>query len=216
MSALLWAGVAGPLLFVVLFLRLGATRPNYSPIYTFVSQLSLNGGGWMQIATFIGSGLLVLLFGWALSGVVAHWPAAPLGSLAVCAVGVGLIGLGVCVDDPWLSYPPGAPPGIDGPVSWRGRGHVISGLVVMLGVLTAVLTFAWGFAVKGDVPLYAYCIVTAILFPVTYVAAVASALASSTPGARFAGIAGLIQRVSLIIGLLWILVLAFRFALFPA
>ena len=61
---LLGCGVVGPVLFVLVFLLEGATRPDYSAWRNYVSQLSLSDQGWMQIANFIVCGLLI--FGFAL------------------------------------------------------------------------------------------------------------------------------------------------------
>ncbi len=44
---LLACGAIGPLLFIVVFLIEGATRPNYSAWHHFVSSLSLGEQGWM-------------------------------------------------------------------------------------------------------------------------------------------------------------------------
>ena len=59
---LLACGALGPLLFIVVFLIEGATRPNYSAWHHFVSSLSLGEGGWMQITNFLLCGVLVLCF----------------------------------------------------------------------------------------------------------------------------------------------------------
>ncbi len=49
-EVLLKAGVIGPLLFVLVFLIEGATRPAYNPLRSMVSELSLSEYGWQQIA----------------------------------------------------------------------------------------------------------------------------------------------------------------------
>ena len=50
---LLAGGVIGPVLFVLVFLVEGATRPGYSAWRNFVSQLSLSDQGWEQVANFL-------------------------------------------------------------------------------------------------------------------------------------------------------------------
>ena len=59
---LLACGAIGPLLFIVIFLIEGATRPGYSVWQDAVSALELGEGGWMQSATFNVCGLLMLGF----------------------------------------------------------------------------------------------------------------------------------------------------------
>jgi hypothetical membrane protein len=61
---LLAGGAIGPLLFIVVFLIEGATRPHYSAWQDAVSALELGEGGWMQRANFIVCGALV--FGFAI------------------------------------------------------------------------------------------------------------------------------------------------------
>src|SRR5439155_20036796 len=55
-----WLLLAGPVIFVGGFLVLGKIRPSYNPLYTFVSQLALNGGGLWQTANFLLSVLLIV------------------------------------------------------------------------------------------------------------------------------------------------------------
>src|SRR5437764_9658183 len=59
---LIAGGAIGPLLFIMVFLIEGATRPGYSAWHNFVSQLSLSDQGWMQIVNFLVCGLLMLCF----------------------------------------------------------------------------------------------------------------------------------------------------------
>ncbi len=59
---LLLCGVIGPLLFILVFLIEGATRPGYSAWRTQVSYLALSTQGWEQIANFIICGALVIAF----------------------------------------------------------------------------------------------------------------------------------------------------------
>ena len=61
MKKLLYAGIVGPLLFIVIFLLEGLTRPGYSAWRHYVSQLATGDGGWMQVANFlVTSGTLTL------------------------------------------------------------------------------------------------------------------------------------------------------------
>lgn len=62
MKKLLYAGVIGPLLFIVVFLFEGATRPGYNAWRMFVSQLATGPGGWVQVANFLVFGSLMLVF----------------------------------------------------------------------------------------------------------------------------------------------------------
>src|ERR1700680_3139124 len=59
---LIAGGAIGSLLFIIVFLIEGATRPGYSAWHNYVSSLSLSNQGWMQIANFLICGLLTLGF----------------------------------------------------------------------------------------------------------------------------------------------------------
>ena len=59
---LLAGGIVGPLLFIVVFLVEGATRPGYSAWRNFVSELALSNEGWQQIANFLVCGACCIAF----------------------------------------------------------------------------------------------------------------------------------------------------------
>jgi hypothetical membrane protein len=59
---LLACGAIGPLLFIIVFLIEGVTRPGYSAWRDFVSDLSLSNQRWMQVANFLVCGLLAFGF----------------------------------------------------------------------------------------------------------------------------------------------------------
>ena len=63
----LYAGMAGPLIFLSVFLIDGWLRPDYDPLSTFVSALSLGPRGWIQISNFIVFGILFFIFSRAIA-----------------------------------------------------------------------------------------------------------------------------------------------------
>jgi hypothetical protein len=204
---LLWCGVLGPPIFVGGFIILGQARPGYNAWYTFASQLALDGGGpvWQTVNCL--AGLLIVAFGVGLRKTVR----AGVGSRGWVAVGLGGLGIlffGLSHDDAWLLYPPpNTDPWIDLPVTLGGWGHQAGALAAFLGLESAHLVFARRFAVKGDGTLYWYSVLTAIAFPVLYVAALASGLASGRPG-PLGGYAGVLQKTSIAVSLVWVAWLA--------
>src|SRR5260370_6809603 len=62
MKKLLYAGVIGPLLFIVVFIVEGLTRPGYSAWRHYVSQLATGDGGWVQVVNFLVCGSLMVAF----------------------------------------------------------------------------------------------------------------------------------------------------------
>jgi len=110
LGLLLVSGVAGPVLFVVSVLVQGATRPGYNAWHHPVSDLALGPQGWLQTATFILTGVLVLAFAaglrWALHpGAGATW--API---LIGVTGLGLVAAAFFPTDPGATRPMPPPP----------------------------------------------------------------------------------------------------------
>ena len=61
-SRLLLCGVLGPVIFVASFLVQGAVRSGYDALRHPVSSLSLGSAGWVQMATFWVTGLLIAAY----------------------------------------------------------------------------------------------------------------------------------------------------------
>ena len=213
-TLLLAFGVLGPALFVVGFLFLGWKRRGYMPRYTFASQLALDGGGWQWQVVNVVAGLFIVLAGLGLreaaTGELASW-----GGSAVLLGGIGFVIFGVSRDDPWLLYPPVAPPGISTPVTAHGWGHQLGALIAFIGLESAQVLFAYGFANDGDVWPAVYSAATAIVFPALYVAALVSAVASWVPGHPWSGRAGLLQKASIATSLAWVAFLAWQSLFLP-
>ncbi len=186
---LIACGAIGPLVFIIVFLIEGATRPGYSAWHNFVSSLSLSSQGWMQILTFCVCDFLIT------------W-----GPLLLGAFGLALIAGGLFTTDPSLGYPPGAP----NTPTFHGKLHDLASLVAFGSLAAANFVLARRFA--GD-PTWRgwtlYSIVTGILVVVFYVAATvagtldANGVIANSPD-------GLLQRLSIVAGFGWIALFALR------
>jgi Protein of unknown function (DUF998) len=203
---LLACGVIGPVLFVVTFGIAGAIRPGYDPMRVFVSQLSLGDQGWLQIANFVVSGLLILAFAFGLRRLVSSGRASRWGPILVGLVGLGMVVSGVFVTDPALGYPPGAPPGLTQNPSWHGVLHLVGAFFVFGGLPAAAFVFARRFGAEADRPWMIYSTASAVGLLLFYFAAT---VAASSAGS-LNSVAGLLQRVSIGIGFAWIALLAAR------
>jgi hypothetical protein len=53
LRCLIWAGLVGPALFIMIFLAAGWLRPGYDPLHQTVSKLALGPGGWLQTGAFV-------------------------------------------------------------------------------------------------------------------------------------------------------------------
>lgn len=205
---LLAGGVVGPLLFVVVLLIEGATRPGYSAWRTDGSYLALSDQGWEQIANFLVSG--VLCIGGAV-GVARVWRtgrASVWGPRLIGLFGLGLVAAGVFVTDPGGGYPLGAPSN-GSPQTWHGWVHGINGLLFFNIVLPAAcFVLARRFAADPQHRRWATyswltgALILVISLPINTIV---------VPFAEYFGLPvvdGLIQRVLIILGFGWVALIA--------
>ncbi|MFI6507039.1 DUF998 domain-containing protein [Streptosporangium sp. NPDC050855] len=197
-------GVAAGLLFVTAFLIEGATRAGYDPMRHPVSSLSLGPYGWTQVANFVVTGLLMLVFAVGLRrdlrtpGRRSTW-----GPLLIGASAIGLIGAGVFPTDPIGGYPPGT--AARGVSTWQGRLHDVPfSLLFFAALAAACFVFARRFAGWGETGWAVYSAAGGLVFLVSFVLA-----GMGFSGAEgFAGLGGLMQRISIATGFCWLGLLA--------
>jgi hypothetical membrane protein len=210
---LIACGAIGPLLFIIVLLIEGATRPGYSAWHNYGSSLSLSDQGWMQIANFLVCGLLTLGFAIGLRQVLRTGRGSVWGPLLLGIFSMALIVAGFFVTDPSLGYPPGTHGG--GPQTLHGTIHGLAGLVAFSALTLASFVMARRFAGDPNWKGWAlYSIVTGVLVIVFFIAATTvSALDESgvLPGSP----TGLFQRIAIIAGWGWIALLAIRFSCHP-
>lgn len=201
---LLWGGVVGPPLFVVVFLVDGALRPGYDPLRHFVSALLLGDRGWIETITFVLSGVLILALAFGIRRALASGPASRWAPMAVGVVGLGLVVAGLFPGDPGQGYPPGAPEALPQEASWHAHLHFVGAVMIFLFLPIAALMIARRAWRNGDTPFAAYSVATALAVAVFYYAAITLAM-SGGPGAE---VAGLVQRLSIVSGFQWLTVVA--------
>jgi hypothetical membrane protein len=196
---LLLAGVIGPVLFVVVFLVEGWTRPGYDPTRMFVSGLSLTDAGWQQVANFVITGLLFLAAAVGWRRAMPDGPGCRSGPILIGLVGIGLVGAGIFVTDPGFGYPPGTPGGFPRGSSLHSSLHQVASILVFGGLPAAIFVLARRFRGEGS-RWAAYSLASGIAMVVTFVAAFA-----------FLDLTGLLQRVSIVIGFGWVARVSWRF-----
>ena len=206
---LLWSGAVGPLLFVAVFLIEGALRPGYNPWRTTISTLSLTDQGWTQIANFHLFGLLTLCFALGLKRVLRTGIASSSGPILFAIVGVGLILAGLFVTDPALGYPLHSPTHL--PDSLHGTIHNVAALTVFLTL--PAICFVMGRRFARDPAWLAWSLVSRvagglILVFFTWFFTSVSASADALSGESVH--AGLLERITSVIGCFWMSGLAFR------
>jgi hypothetical membrane protein len=210
---LIACGAIGPLLFIIVLLIEGATRPGYSAWHNYGSSLSLSDQGWMQIANFLVCGLLTLGFAIGLRQVLRTGRGSVWGPLLLGIFSMALIVAGLFVADPSLGYPPGTHGG--GPQTLHGTIHGLAGLVTFSSLAIASFVMARRFAGDPDWKGWAlYSIVTGAVVIVFFIASTTvSALDES--GVLSGSPTGLFQRIAIIAGWGWIALLAIRFSCHP-
>ncbi len=201
---LITGGVIGPLLFMVVMLLEGATRPGYDALTMAPSALSLSDQGWMQITNFIVSGLLIFGFAFGLRLWLQGGRGATWGPILIAAVGMGLIIAGIFVTDPALGYPPGAPPGPTVHMTLHGTLHWYLGGLVVFSILPAsCFVMARRFASDARWKGWAlYSVISGILMLAFFVAFAIAGI--------HGGPAGLWERISLGFGTVWMALVALR------
>jgi hypothetical protein len=206
---LLAAGVVGPPFFVAVLLVAGATRDGYDPIRHFGSLLSLGDQGWIQVANFLITGVLFVVFAFGLRRAFASGVGSRSAPIIVAGVGVGLIIAGIFATDPAYGYPPGTPSGGPAVQTLHGTVHFVGAILVfgflgLGGLPTACFIVARRSQSLGDRGLMAYSLASAIGMIAFFFAAFA--VPGSQAGAS--DFAGLFQRISITVGWAWLTVLA--------
>ena len=206
---LLGCGVVGPLLFIVVLLIEGATRPGYSVLRNYGSDLELSNQGWEQIANFIVCGLLCIAFAVGLRRIWRTGRASVWGPLLIGIFGLGLVVAGVFVTDPGRGYPPGAPLKGD-PQTIHGYIHGINGAVLFNLVLPAAcFVLARRFAADPQNRNWAtYSWITGVVILLISVLSIVASPIAENGG--FPLPLGLIQRAQIIVGWVWLALTALR------
>jgi hypothetical membrane protein len=199
--ALLACGVvAGPLYIVVVLIQ-ALTREGFDLTRHPASLLSNGDLGWVQIATFVVSGLLTIACAVGMWRVLHPGMGGTWGPMLVGAYGAGLIAAGVFVADPADGFPPGIPAAPPDTVSWHGAVHFVVAGIAFLALIAACLVFARRFAGLGQRGWAAYCVATGVIFLAAF-AGIASGSGAPALNMAFA--------VAVVLGWTWVSVMAAR------
>jgi hypothetical protein len=146
---LLTAGLlAGPIYILVGIAQI-LTRAGFDITRHPLSMMSLGDLGWIQIANFIVTGLLVIVGALGLRRVAQADKRLRRGALLLGIFGLGVLGGGLFVTDPSLGFPPGTPDTYPETMSWHGLLHFIFGQLGFLALIVASFVYARYFAKNG-------------------------------------------------------------------
>ncbi|WP_319460004.1 DUF998 domain-containing protein [Micromonospora sp. RTP1Z1] len=167
--ALLAGGVlAGPL-FIGSALVQGLTRDGFDFRRHPVSVLSTGDLGWVQIATFLATGLLVVGAAVALrrAGTGSAWLPRLL-----TLYGLGLVGAGFFSADPADGFPAGTPRG-PGQISWHGGLHFLVAAVAFVSLIVATVIVGRRAVRRGERGWGAISLMVGAFFAVAWIAMIA-------------------------------------------
>ena len=204
MKKLLYAGIVGPPLFIVVFLFEGFTRPGYSQWRHYVSQLATGDGGWMQVVNFLVCGTLVIAFAVGLRSALRGSRGSIGGPVLIGFFGSALLVAGVFVTDPALGYPVGA----SMVHTVHGMIHGLAGLAAFTLLPAAAFVMAWHFSSEpGSRRWTLYSVGVGTLLVVMFIASTTVSTLDERglwPNAP----TGFLQRIAIIGGWTWIAMLA--------
>ncbi|MEP7144545.1 MAG: DUF998 domain-containing protein [Ferruginibacter sp.] len=202
-KALLACGAIACPLFILVFLIEGITRSGYNAVRHPVSSLSIGEPGWIQVASFIITGSLLVFFAVGLRYKLAAHKGNVVAPLLIAAVAIGLIGAGIFTTDPVYGYPADKPLLLT-QLSIHGRLHVLFSIPVFLCLPAACFVFSKRFSKTGEQGWAIYSLITGIVMFATFILA-GMGFKQVTGLVDFAG---LIQRLCIITGWTWITLLA--------
>ena len=166
--ALLTCGVvAGPLYSIVGAIQV-LTRPGFDVRYNMLSQMSLGDQGWIQVANFVVSGVLVVAGAVGIRRALGTSLGSTWGPRLLAVYGLGLIAAAIFSADPGFGFPPGTPAGPPTTMSTHSLLHFVSALFGFFAVIGATLVFARRFAKLGQRGWATFSVITGVFFLVAF------------------------------------------------
>jgi hypothetical protein len=176
-SLLGYGVIAGPL-YVAAVLAQALIRPGFDLTRDDASLLSNGALGWIQIANFASTGLMVVACAIGVRRALRSGLASAWAPRLLALYGLGLIAAGIFVADPMNGFPPGSPSGRPLHMSIHGTLHIAAAGFGFLCLIAACFVLARRFASLGQPWWTAFSRATGVLFFVGF-AGVASS--SSSP-----------------------------------
>jgi hypothetical membrane protein len=156
---LLSGAIAGPL-FILTVLIQDYTRSGFDPRRHMLSLLSLGRLGWIQVANFVVTGFLNVLYSFGLRRRLEGTKAGAASSLLICVYGLGLILVGIFRTDPADGFPPDVP--AVKPPSPHGVVHGLGALVVFVGLSASLVSLSRSLAAMKERACAGYCLASAV------------------------------------------------------
>ncbi|HLN76647.1 MAG TPA: DUF998 domain-containing protein [Nocardioidaceae bacterium] len=159
---LIACGAVGGPLFATLAAAQALTRDGFDLAHQPLSLLSLGPLGWVQVASFVTTGILILAFAVGMRQVLTGGTGRTWAPLLMAISGAGLVAGGLFLPDPALGYPPGTPDAIPSDFSWHGSLHAAAPPLAFAALVACCLVFARRFLVDRRRGWAAYSGATAV------------------------------------------------------
>jgi len=149
------------------------TRAGFDPRTHMLSLLALGDWGWIQVANFVGAGILNVLYAVGLWRSLRPSRAGTAAAILIAAYGLGLMTVGVFTTDPAGGFPPGTvQPG--GPSS-HGIVHALGALFAFVFLAAAIASLGAYFLAKHVRGWGAYCIASAVVIMLLFFGGISNA-----------------------------------------
>ncbi|MFD7619337.1 DUF998 domain-containing protein [Streptomyces sp. NPDC059802] len=145
---LLAGGIAAGPLFLGAGLIQGFAREGFDFTRNAISQLSLGGLGWIQVTSFLLTGVLAIAGAIGIRQALRDDPGGVWASRLVGVFGASFLLAGVFTADAGAGFPAGTPEGSAASMSAHGAVHMFSGMVGFLALCAASIVLARLFAAQ--------------------------------------------------------------------
>ena len=156
--------ITGPLFFAVAIVQ-AIARPGYDIRRNAISQLSLGDLGWIQIASFLLTGLLAVASAIGVRRMLKGQKGGAWGALLIGTFGLGLIVAGVFAPDPGFGFPPGSPAGPATSMSGHASLHALGFFSSMLSAIADSFVFVRRFGALPARGWVSYCVASGVAAP---------------------------------------------------
>ena len=163
-ATLLGLGAAAGPFYVVVGIGQILTREGFDWTQHALSLMSNGPLGWIQMANFIVSGLLVIAGALGLRRATAAGRGRLAAPILIGIYGISLIGAGFFVADPALGFPPGTPDGPPASITSHGLLHFVCGGIGFLALIASCFVMAARYAKETRSAWAAFSIATGVLF----------------------------------------------------
>ena len=169
--ALLACGILiAPLFYAVALVEV-LVRPGFDIRRMAISSLTLGDLGWVQIANFEITGLLLIACALGIRRALRGRRGGSWAPILLGVAGAGTIVAGIFHPDPALGFPPGAPAGMPSTMSAQATIHQLASMATFICTIATCFVMARKFAGDRQGAWMAYCFASGAAAPVLLILA---------------------------------------------